>query len=264
MADLIKLRNVSVNYGSREVLSRISLTLNPGKILTLIGPNGAGKSTLVNVVLGLTKPSQGSVTRAPFLKIGYVPQKLQLDKTFPLTVERFMALRAGTKSSDIAPALERSGVQHLLKMPMQKLSGGETQRVLLARALLNHPQLLVLDEPTQGVDVNGQVALYCLIEQLRNEFNCAVLMVSHDLHLVMAKTDEVLCLNQHVCCSGAPSVVSTHPEFVAMFGKHQAEQLAIYTHHHNHQHDLTGRVVSNNSVIRGRINLTSNRGNHRA
>lgn len=263
MTDLITLRDVSVSYGSREVLSHISLSLKPGKILTLIGPNGAGKSTLVNVVLGLVKPTIGSIERQANLKIGYVPQKLHLDKTLPLTVERFMALRAKTKPSDIAPALERAGVQHLIKMPMQKLSGGEMQRVLLARALLNHPQLLVLDEPTQGVDVNGQIALYSLIEQLRNEFNCAVLMVSHDLHLVMAKTDEVLCLNQHVCCSGAPSVVSAHPEFVAMFGKYQADQLAIYTHHHNHQHDLTGRVVSNNSSLRGRINLTSNRGNHR-
>jgi zinc transport system ATP-binding protein len=154
-----------------------------------------------------------------------VPQKLHLDATLPLTVSRFLRLRPGTRKDDILPALKRVQAGHLIDAPMQKLSGGETQRVLLARALLNQPQLLVLDEPTQGVDVNGQVALYDLIDQLRHELDCAVLMVSHDLHLVMAKTDEVLCLNQHICCSGAPEVVSMHPEFISMFGQRGAEQL---------------------------------------
>lgn len=265
MTHLITLHNVSVKYGARNVLSHVSLTLTPGKILTLLGPNGAGKSTLVNVILGLIQPSEGTIEKQLNLKIGYVPQKLQLDSTLPLTVERFISLHIGCKKSDILPALKRVGAQHLLKMPMQKLSGGETQRVLLARALLNQPQLLVLDEPTQGVDVNGQIALYSLIEELRNELNCAVLMVSHDLHLVMAKTDEVLCLNQHVCCSGTPSAVSQHPEFVAMFGKHHSEQLAIYTHHHNHQHDLTGRIINNKQTpIRGRIDLTHHKDNPHA
>ena len=154
-----------------------------------------------------------------------------------------MRLRPGTHKRDILPALKRVQAGHLIDAPMQKLSGGETQRVLLARALLNQPQLLVLDEPTQGVDVNGQVALYDLINQLRQELDCAVLMVSHDLHLVMAKTDEVLCLNQHICCSGAPEVVSMHPEFISMFGQRGAEQRGIYRHHHNHRHDLQGRIV---------------------
>ncbi len=152
------------------------------------------------------------------------------------------AAKAGGEKADILPALTRVQAAHLLDQPMQKLSGGENQRVLLARALLNRPQLLVLDEPTQGVDVNGQLALYDLIEQLRKELGCAVLMVSHDLHLVMAKTDEVLCLNQHICCSGAPEVVSTHPEFIAMFGNRGAEQLAVYRHNHNHRHDLHGKL----------------------
>lgn len=224
-------------------MSDISLTLQAGRILTLLGPNGAGKSTLVRVVLGLLSPTSGSLVRDPALRIGYVPQKLHLDTTLPLTVSRFMQLRPGVKKQDILPALKRVQAAHLLEQPMQKLSGGETQRVLLARALLNQPQLLVLDEPTQGVDVNGQMALYDLINQLRQEFHCGVLMVSHDLHLVMAKTDEVLCLNQHVCCSGTPEVVSLHPEFLAMFGHRGAEQLAIYRHHHNHRHDLQGRIV---------------------
>jgi len=233
------------------VLSHISLDLKPGRILTLLGPNGAGKSTLVRVVLGLIKPTSGTITTAEKLTIGYVPQKLHLDATLPLTVSRFMRLRPGVRKEDVLPALKRVHAAHLLNQPMQKLSGGENQRVLLARALLNKPDLLVLDEPTAGVDVNGQLALYDLINQLRQELNCSVLMVSHDLHLVMAKTDEVLCLNQHICCSGTPEVVSMHPEFIAMFGNRGAEQLAIYRHHHNHRHDLQGKIVlkSNGSQL---------------
>ncbi|MGR4047817.1 zinc ABC transporter ATP-binding protein ZnuC [Kosakonia cowanii] len=243
MTNLITLENVSVAFGQRRVLSDISLNLRPGKILTLLGPNGAGKSTLVRVVLGLVAPDTGVIKRDKALRIGYVPQKLQLDATLPLTVGRFMRLRPGTRKDDLIPALKRVQAAHLIDAPMQKLSGGETQRVLLARALLNQPQLLVLDEPTQGVDVNGQVSLYNLIDELRKELNCAVLMVSHDLHLVMAKTDEVLCLNHHICCSGTPEVVSMHPEFISMFGHRGAEQLGIYRHNHNHRHDLQGRII---------------------
>lgn len=243
MSSLITLDKISVTFGQRNVLSDISLSLKSGRILTLLGPNGAGKSTLVRVVLGLIQPSAGKVIRPPQLRIGYVPQKIHLDATLPLTVERFMRLRGGVKRADILPALKRVQAAQLLHYPLQKLSGGEMQRVLLARALLNQPQLLVLDEPTQGVDVNGQVALYDLIDKLRQELDCAVMMVSHDLHLVMAKTDDVLCLNQHICCSGTPEVVSTHPEFISMFGPRGAEQLAIYRHHHNHRHDLQGRIV---------------------
>jgi zinc transport system ATP-binding protein len=249
MPTLVTLNKISVTFGRRRVLSDISLSLRPGRILTLLGPNGAGKSTLVRVVLGLVSPTSGSLIREPGLHIGYVPQKLHLDATLPLTVNRFMRLKPGVKKADILPALKRVYAAHLLDQPMQKLSGGENQRVLLARALLNQPQLLVLDEPTQGVDVNGQLALYDLIEQLRKELGCAVLMVSHDLHLVMAKTDEVLCLNQHICCSGAPEVVSTHPEFIAMFGNRGAEQLAVYRH--NHRHDLHGKIILKNTGSRG-------------
>ncbi|WP_039056634.1 zinc ABC transporter ATP-binding protein ZnuC [Enterobacter sp. Bisph1] len=243
MTNLVSLENITVTFGQRRVLSDISLNLRTGKILTLLGPNGAGKSTLVRVVLGLVAPDTGVIKRDHGLRIGYVPQKLHLDATLPLTVGRFMRLRPGTRKADIIPALKRVQAAHLVDAPLQKLSGGETQRVLLARALLNKPQLLVLDEPTQGVDVNGQVALYNLIDQLRKELDCAVLMVSHDLHLVMAKTDEVLCLNHHICCSGTPEVVSMHPEFISMFGQRGAEQLGIYRHNHNHRHDLQGRIV---------------------
>jgi len=243
MTSLVTLENISVQFARRPVLSGISLKLMPGRILTLLGPNGAGKSTLVRVVLGLLAPASGQIQRDPGLRIGYVPQKLHIDPTLPVTVERFMLLTRGAKRADVLPALKRVQAGHLLNAPLQKLSGGETQRVLLARALLNQPQLLVLDEPTQGVDVNGQVALYDLIDQLRHELNCGVLMVSHDLHLVMAKTDEVLCLNHHICCSGTPEAVSQHPEFIAMFGPRGAQQLAIYRHNHNHRHDLQGRIV---------------------
>ena len=243
MTSLVTLENISVQFARRPVLSGISLKLMPGRILTLLGPNGAGKSTLVRVVLGLLAPTSGQIARDPGLRIGYVPQKLHIDPTLPVTVERFMLLTRGAKRADVLPALKRVQAGHLLNAPLQKLSGGATQRVLLARALLNQPQLLVLDEPTQGVDVNGQVALYDLIDQLRHELNCGVLMVSHDLHLVMAKTDEVLCLNHHICCSGTPEAVSQHPEFIAMFGPRGAQQLAIYRHNHNHRHDLQGRIV---------------------
>ncbi|MBG5969569.1 zinc ABC transporter ATP-binding protein ZnuC [Proteus vulgaris] len=234
MSDLICLKSVSVSFGEREILKDISFDLKAGRILTLLGPNGAGKSTVIRLVLGLLNPTSGKVERHNTLRIGYVPQKLYLDPTMPLTVKRFMTLKPGVRDKDILPALERVNAAKLINQPMQKLSGGESQRVLLARALLNQPQLLVLDEPTQGVDVNGQLALYDLINQLRNELGCAILMVSHDLHLVMAKTDEVLCLNGHICCSGTPDVVSSHPEFIAMFGSRGAKQLGIYRHHHQH------------------------------
>lgn len=243
MQPLLTLNKISVSFGDKQVLKDVSFELNKGDIVTLLGPNGAGKSTIVRVVLGLLPPTSGSIKREPSLAIGYVPQKLHLDTTLPLTVKRFMLLKLGVRQEHLLPALERVNATHLLDQPMQKLSGGETQRVLLARALLNKPDLLVLDEPAQGVDITGQVALYDLINQLRTELECAVLMVSHDLHLVMAKTDKVLCINGHICCSGAPDVVSNHPEFVAMFGYRGAQQLGVYRHQHNHQHDLEGNIV---------------------
>ena len=243
MTELVTLDNISVDFGHRHVLSNITLSLQAGRILTLMGPNGAGKSTLVRLILGLLKPDQGTVRRPVGLTVGYVPQKLHIDPTLPLTVDRFMRLSPRVKATDVLPALIRVQAAHLQHSALQTLSGGELQRVLLARALPGRPQLLVLDEPTQGVDVNGQVALYDLINQLRYELNCGVLMVSHDLHLVMARTDEVLCLNHHICCSGTPEVVTQHPEFIALFGPRGAEELAIYRHHHNHRHDLQGRIV---------------------
>nr|WP_086940790.1 zinc ABC transporter ATP-binding protein ZnuC [Thaumasiovibrio occultus] len=243
MSYLIKLDTVTVSFNNRHVLDNVSLALNAGEITTLIGPNGAGKSTLVKVVTGLHTTFLGTVHRKPGLRIGYVPQKLALNSTLPLNVERFMRLAGKVTVDEINHALQQVKAEHLLHADMHKLSGGETQRVLLARALLRRPHLLVLDEPVQGVDVNGQLEMYALIGQLRETLSCAILMVSHDLHLVMAQTDHVICLHHHVCCHGSPEAISQHPEYVALFGRQSAEQLALYHHHHNHDHDLAGNAV---------------------
>lgn len=244
MANLIELQQICVNFEQRRVLDQIQLTLTKGKITTLIGPNGAGKSTLVKVILGLQEISSGKMIRQAGVRIGYVPQKLKLNDTLPLSVERFLRLAGRFTQQQLTAALALVGGEHLQQHDMHKLSGGETQRVLLARALLQQPDLLVLDEPAQGVDVQGQIDLYDLIHTLRNRFGCAVLMVSHDLHLVMAKTDEVICLQHHICCSGSPENIAQHPSYLAMFGHRSRETLAFYQHHHeHHHHDLAGQPV---------------------
>lgn len=241
--DLVRLTDVSLNFGTKSVLQNINLHLHSDCITTLIGPNGAGKSSLVKVLLRLTKPSKGAVWHREGLRIGYMPQKLHIDSTMPLSVERFLNLPIKHSDSNIVNALNSVGASHLRSASFHDLSGGEAQRVLLARALLRDPQLLVLDEPVQGVDINGQTELYRLISEIRKERKCSVLMVSHDLHLVMASTDHVICLNQHICCSGHPELVTNHPEYLGLFGPAQAASLALYNHHHNHQHDLHGDVV---------------------
>ena len=249
---LIRAQGVGVIRNGRQLLKNADLTLDQGKIVTLIGPNGAGKTTLVRSVLGLIKTDEGTIERASELRIGYMPQKLHLDASLPLNVERFLLL-GGKPRADLAEIQQLTGIQKLRKTPMQLLSGGETQRVLLARALLRDPQLLVLDEPVQGVDVSGQSALYALINEIRKERNCGVLLVSHDLHLVMATTDTVVCLNQHVCCQGHPDKVTNDPAYLALFGDALLEnqgqaariksQVALYHHHHDHQHDAHGNVI---------------------
>jgi zinc transport system ATP-binding protein len=239
---LIVAEAVGYSAGGQELLRNIDFTVTPGRILTVIGPNGAGKTTLVKLALGLLRPDHGRIRRRQRLRIGYMPQKLTLSESMPLRVERFLALAERERVKIHASAAE-TGVVHLLQRPMQALSGGELQRVLLARALLGSPQLLVLDEPVQGIDVNGQAEFYRLIVHLRDRLGCAVVMVSHDLHLVMAATDEVLCINRHLCCSGHPDAVSQHPAYLDLFGAVDAKTLAIYTHHHDHEHDLHGNVV---------------------
>ncbi len=239
---LIEVANICLKQQQRTLLNNISFKLEEGEIVTLIGPNGAGKTTLVRIILGLIKADSGTCHQRKGLRIGYMPQKLHIEPTFPLTVEGFLKLNGRHSRNDIENTLSRVGVSHLLTQRLQKLSGGETQRVLLARALLQKPQLLVLDEPVQGVDINGQREFYQLIQSIRTGQGCAVLMISHDLHLVMAATDRVICLNQHICCSGHPDDVSNHPAYLELFGDNQQE-FALYTHHHDHDHNIDGKVV---------------------
>lgn len=243
---LVTAKHIGVNRGGRFILKDASLTLKAGKIVTLIGPNGAGKTTLVRSVLGLIKPDEGIITKRADLRIGYMPQKLQIESSMPLTVSRFLAL-GGKPLQSMTDIAQLTGIQKLLKAPMQTLSGGETQRVLLTRALLRDPHLLVLDEPVQGVDVSGQAALYALIHEIRKQRNCGVLLVSHDLHLVMATTDTVICLNQHVCCHGHPSTVTNDPAYIALFGGTPKPSMALYTHHHDHQHDSHGNILTSHA-----------------
>jgi zinc transport system ATP-binding protein len=233
---LIELAGLHVAFGARIALSDVSLALGPGEIVTIIGPNGAGKTTLLRVALGLQRADAGTVRRRPGLRVGYVPQRLAIDETLPLTVRRFLALVPGAKPPAMTAALTETGAQHTLDLPLQTLSGGELQRVLLARALLREPELLVLDEPVQGVDITGQAELFALIRRLRDTRRCGVLLVSHDLHLVMAATDRVICLNHHVCCSGHPDTVSRDPAYRALFGA-AIDGFAVYAHHHDHRHD---------------------------
>ncbi|MDF0751767.1 zinc ABC transporter ATP-binding protein ZnuC [Marinobacter sp. 71-i] len=240
---LVELHRLTVSFDNRPVVDHVDLRVQRGDIITIIGPNGAGKTTLIKAVLGIQSVSGGSLTMAPGLTIGYVPQHLTLETTLPLSVKRFMLL-SGRSPRECQEALAKTGVEHLINASVHRLSGGEKQRLLLARALARKPDLLVLDEPAQGVDINGQAALYDLIRSLRDELNCGVIMISHDLHLVMAATDKVICLNQHVCCSGYPADISHDPAFIETFGRPVAESLAVYHHHHNHSHDLHGDVVS--------------------
>ncbi|ANZ22531.1 Mn2+/Zn2+ABC transporter ATP-binding protein [Buchnera aphidicola (Diuraphis noxia)] len=239
MLEFIKLSNVYVNFSNRSILSNISLSLIPNRILTLIGPNGAGKSTLVRVILGLIKPNSGKIIRSNNLSIGYVPQKLYFNNLLPITVERFMKLSQSTNNTiTILKILKKVKVEYLKKRQLKTLSGGEMQRILLAKALLNNPNLLVLDEPTQGVDVIGQSALYELINQIKYKLQCSVLMVSHDLNFVMAQTDDVICLNNHICCSGTPEIVCKNLEFNSIFGVKHVRDFAVYHHNHNHIHNF--------------------------
>lgn len=240
---LLNARDISLQFDQRQILQNISLKITERQIVTLIGPNGAGKTSLVKIVLGLVRPTSGRVERKKGIRIGYMPQRLHVDQSMPVTVARFLTLAANAGTSEITRALMEVGAETLINSQLHALSGGELQRVLLARALIQRPQLLVLDEPAQGVDVNGQAELYRLISNIRDRHNCGILLVSHDLHLVMSATDEVICLNQHVCCHGHPEQVSNDPAYLELFGKKDAETLAVYTHHHNHSHDLAGEVV---------------------
>ena len=243
---ILYVEGISVSFDGFKALNDLNLYIEEGELRCIIGPNGAGKTTLVRALLGLLPLAAGEIRRAPSLRIGYVPQRLTPNPALPMSVARFLQL-TGAPITAIKQALIDTGVHDLLQQSLHAVSGGEWQRVLLARAILQQPQWLVLDEPAQGVDINGQAELYRLIATLRDRYHCGILLVSHDLHLVMAATDTVICLNQHICCHGHPEHVSQHPEYLQLFGKQISQDIAVYTHHHDHDHDLHGNIVRENT-----------------
>lgn len=248
---LVEARGIGLRRSGRWLVSDVDLAVRAGEIVTLIGPNGSGKSTTAKIAVGILKADSGHVARANGLRIGYVPQKLTIDWTLPLTVARLLTLTGRHDSAEVAQALDEVGIAHLAQSEVQHLSGGEFQRALLARAMIGKPDLLVLDEPVQGVDFAGEVALYNLIREIRDRTGCGILLISHDLHVVMAETDTVVCLNGHVCCRGTPESVAASPEYIQLFGSRAAETLAVYRHQHDHTHLPDGRIQRADGVILG-------------
>ena len=242
---LIKLTQAGYQTADRWLVRDVSLSVSQGEIVTLIGPNGSGKSTTAKMALGILKPTTGEAFRTPGLKVSYVPQKLMIDWTLPLDVAHFFRLTSKPSIQAQHRAIEATGISHLLNQELRSLSGGEFQRVLIARAIAREPNLLVLDEPVQGVDFSGENELYQLIGTIRDDLQCGILMISHDLHVVMAKTDQVICLNGHVCCSGTPVTVSQTDEFQALFGLRGHADIALYQHHHDHHHSADGSIAHN-------------------
>ncbi|WP_428642559.1 ATP-binding cassette domain-containing protein [Roseibium sp.] len=239
---LVQLTRAGIRKAGEWLVRGVDLTVSPGEIVTLIGPNGSGKSTTAKMALGILKPSEGAAVRRPGLKVGYVPQKLAIDWTLPLSVQRFLRLTNPLSEEESRRALARTGAERLLRSQMRNLSGGELQRVLLARAMARNPDLLVLDEPVQGVDYAGEIEIYDLISEIRSALGCGILMISHDLHVVMAAADQVVCLNGHVCCRGTPSELSSNENYHALFGSRGGAALAVYEHHHDHVHLPDGKV----------------------
>ena len=241
---LVKLNEVGIQQNNKWLVKGVSLVVEKGKIVTLIGPNGSGKSTTAKIALGIYKKIEGQVEKYTN-KVGYVPQKISIDWTLPLRVNDFMLLTENLNDEAINEALSLTGVIHLKNKNLGNLSGGEFQRVLLARAISKKPDLLVLDEPVQGVDFTGEIALYELIKKISDTLNCGILLISHDLHTVMSATDHVVCLNGHVCCSGTPSDVARNNEYKALFGEQASQTLSIYEHKHDHVHSNDGDVKKN-------------------
>jgi zinc transport system ATP-binding protein len=241
---LVKLKDVGFEQNGKWLVKGVSLQVEKGKIVTLIGPNGSGKSTTAKIALGIYKNIEGQVEKFTN-NIGYVPQKISIDWTLPLRVKDFMLLTDNLKDDILDEALTLTGVKHLRDNNLGNLSGGEFQRVLLARAISKKPELLVLDEPVQGVDFTGEIALYELIKKISEKLNCGILLISHDLHTVMTATDHVVCLNGHVCCSGSPKDVARNNEYKALFGEQASQTLSVYEHKHDHEHSNDGEIKKN-------------------
>ena len=238
---LVKLENAGVYRSSKWLVRGISLEINQGQIVTLIGPNGSGKTTTAKMILNILNTDEGLV-KGNANKMAYVPQKINIDWTMPLRVIDFMKITSSLNNTQITESLVMTGVDKLLYNQIHSLSGGEFQRVLIARAIAKKPDLLVLDEPVQGVDFNGEIALYNLIKDISVNLNCGILLISHDMHFVMSTTDHVICLNGHICCSGSPSNVVKNPEYIKLFGEHNSETLSYYQHQHDHSHDHDGSI----------------------
>jgi zinc transport system ATP-binding protein len=234
---LLSAKNATLTIGGRSILDHVNLEVRAGEIVTVIGPNGAGKSTLVRAMLGLQPLTSGRIERQNNLRVGYVPQSFPLTPNVPLDLRRLLSLTLKPTEEEIEQSLAETGIAHLKNSAVASLSGGELQRALLSRALLRRPDLLVLDEPVQAVDFIGEARLYELISEIRRRHGCGILMVSHDLHMVMAESDHVVCLNGHVCCEGGPEKVQRDPEFARLFGPSAAKMIAAYTHHHDHDHE---------------------------
>lgn len=245
---LIEARDICVVRDGRHILSHISLELVRGEILTMVGLNGAGKSTLVKVLAGLLSPDSGEVRRKPGIRIGYCPQHAFPDAILPMSARDFLLLADASAGASIAGVLDETGIGGLASQQLFRMSGGEYQRLLLARAILRQPDVLILDEPMAGVDIAGQSDLYELIPKLRDRYGCGVILVSHDIYIVMGATDRVMCINHHLCCSGRPESVAIHPEFVSLFGDRIAKTLAVYKHDHDHSHDLHGDTLESGHV----------------
>ena len=238
---LVKLENAGVYRSSKWLVRGISLEINQGQIVTLIGPNGSGKTTTAKMILNILNTDEGLVT-GNANKMAYVPQKINIDWTMPLRVIDFMKITNSLSNTEINESLSMTGVDKLLYNQIHSLSGGEFQRVLIARAIAKKPDLLVLDEPVQGVDFNGEIGLYNLIKEISVNLNCGILLISHDMHFVMSTTDHVICLNGHICCSGSPSNVVKNPEYIKLFGQHNSETLSYYQHRHDHSHNHDGSI----------------------
>ena len=238
---LVKIENAGIFRSSKWLVRDVSLEVSQGQIVTLIGPNGSGKTTTAKMVLNILKPDEGFVISNTG-RVAYVPQKINVDWTMPLRVFDFMKITGDLSENDMKENLRLTGVERLIYSELRNLSGGEFQRVLIARAIAKKPELLVLDEPVQGVDFNGEIALYNLIKQISDSLNCGILLISHDIHFVMSSTDHVICLNGHICCSGSPSSVAKNPSYIELFGEHTASTLSLYKHHHDHSHGADGRI----------------------